>query len=120
VHDIGASISRSAVLGDAAPAPGSSSTVSLEISGPHLPGAPGSSSPSIDWRRMEDEAEFSCSQVTITEKLLHETLALVHQKILCPVQVSLKRETKFPLHSNDFLHAFSFFLCFVPATFISG
>jgi hypothetical protein len=115
VHDIGAGASRSA-----APAPGSLSIVSLGISWLHLSGSPGSSSPPIDWRRVEDEAEFLCSQVAVTEKLLHETLASVHWNILHLVQVSLKRETKFCPFSNDFLHAFSFFLCCVPTTFISG
>jgi hypothetical protein len=39
---------------------------------------------------------------------------------MCPVWVSLKRVTKFFSYSNDFLHAFSFFLCFVPTSFILG
>jgi hypothetical protein len=54
------------------------------------------------------------------ERLLHETLASVHRNIMRPIWVSLKRETKFFPYSNDFLHAFSFFLCFDPTSFILG
>jgi hypothetical protein len=39
----------------------------------------------IDWRWVEDKAEFMCSQVAITERLLHETLALVGCNIRSPI-----------------------------------
>jgi hypothetical protein len=59
-----------------------------------------------------------CLQVATTEWLLHEMLASVHRNILRPVRVSVRMETKFCSYSNDFLHDFSFFPCFVPAAFI--
>jgi hypothetical protein len=80
------------VSGGAALALRSLSTVGPGISGLFLLGSPGSSFPPINWRRVEDEAEFACSQVTTAERLLHETLASVHWKILHPVQVSLRRD----------------------------
>jgi hypothetical protein len=58
-------------------------------------------------------------EVAATERLLHEALALVHQNVLCPGRVSLRREIVSYPYSNDFLYAFSFFLCFVATAFIS-
>jgi hypothetical protein len=69
---------------------------------------------------VEDEAESVCSQVATMERLLHETLASVQWNILHLVRVSQRKETKFCLYSNVFLHAFSFSLCSVPVAFISG
>jgi hypothetical protein len=104
---------------DAALAPRSLSIVSPRILGLQLSGFHSSSSPTLNWRLVEDEAEFACSQVTVAEKLLHETLASVHRNILPPVWVSLKRETKFCSHSNDFLHAL-FFPVFCSRIFYLG
>jgi hypothetical protein len=110
VCDTDASIAGSAAPGGAALAPGSSSTVSPGVSRLYFPGSPGSPPLPINWRRVEDEAESVCSQVAATERFLHEMLASVHQKILCPVWVSLKGEIKsYPL-SHGLLHAFSFLL----------
>jgi hypothetical protein len=92
VSGTGAGVSGGAALGGAALALRSSSTVGPGISGLFLLGSLGSSSPPINWRRVEDEAEFACSQVTTAERLLHETLVSVHWKILHPVQVSLRRD----------------------------
>jgi hypothetical protein len=50
------------------------------------------SAPPINWRRLGDEVESACSQVTTVERLLHETLTSVHQNILCPIWVSPRRE----------------------------
>jgi hypothetical protein len=47
VHDVGAGVSGSAVLGDVALAPGSMSAVSSGVSGLYLSGSPVSSSPPI-------------------------------------------------------------------------
>jgi hypothetical protein len=48
-----------------------------------------------------------CSQVATTERLLHETLAPIHQNILRPIQVSLRREKILPsflwLPPNSFI-----------------
>jgi hypothetical protein len=106
VHNTGAGSSRSAAAGDAAPAPGSSSTMSLGISGLHLSGSLGSLSPPINYRRVEDEAKFACSQVTVVERSLHEMLVMVHRYILHPIWVSLKIETKFcpPMTSSMLSH----------------
>jgi hypothetical protein len=113
-------VPKSATLGDAAPPPGSLSTVGPRIPRLYLLGSPGSPPPSINLRRMGDEAESVCSQVTATERLLHKMLASVHRNILCPIWVSLKREAKSCLHSNGFLHAFSFLLCSVSVALVSG
>jgi hypothetical protein len=67
-----------AAPGDAAPAPGSSSTVSLRVSRLYLSGSPGALPPPINWRWVENEVESTCSQVTTTERLLHEMLASDH------------------------------------------
>jgi hypothetical protein len=111
VRGTGVGIPRSVAPGDAALAHGSSSTVGLGISRLYLPGSLGSPPPPINWRRVGDEAESACSQVTAMETLLHEMVASVHQNIQRPIQISLKREAKSCPHSNGFLHALSFFLC---------
>jgi hypothetical protein len=54
-------IPKSAYPSDAAPVPGSSSTMSPGRSGLYLPGFPGSLPPPINWRQLEDEAESVCS-----------------------------------------------------------
>jgi hypothetical protein len=43
---------------------------------------------------VEDNAEFTCLQVTAVERLLHETLASACWNILCPIQFRLKKERK--------------------------
>jgi hypothetical protein len=116
----GAGVPESAAPGDMTPVPRSSSAVGLGVSGLYLPGSPDSHPPPINWRWVGDEAESLCSQVATTEMLLHETLALVHQNILRPIQVSLKREAKSCLYSNGFLHTLLFLLCFVSAALVSG
>jgi hypothetical protein len=64
-------------------APESSGTVSPGVIGLLLP---------VDWRRVEDNAEFVCSLVTIMERMLWDMLASVDRNILHPIQVSLKKE----------------------------
>jgi hypothetical protein len=56
VRGVGAGISGGAAL-----APLSSSTIGLGVSGLYLLGSPSSSSPLINWRRVEDEAESAYS-----------------------------------------------------------
>jgi hypothetical protein len=70
------------------------------------------SAPHINWRSVGDEAESVCLQVAAMERLLHEMLASVHQNILHPIWVSLKRETSCP-HSSGSLCALSSLQCFV-------
>jgi hypothetical protein len=43
-----------------------------------------------------DKAESMCSQVTATERLLHETLTSINSNILRLIRVALKREEKLP------------------------
>jgi hypothetical protein len=47
--------------------------------------------------------EFTCSQVTVVERLLHEALASVSLNILHPIQVSLKKERKTCMYASSFL-----------------
>jgi hypothetical protein len=108
VHGADVGISKSKAPSDVVPAPRSSSTMSSGLSRLYLPGSPGFSYPSLNWRWVEAEAESACSQVAAMERLLHKLLASVHRNILCLVRVSLKRETKFCLNSCDFLHALIF------------
>jgi hypothetical protein len=73
-HDL---VVRSASLGTlgctdpsgAMPGPGSSGAGGSRIIGLLL-GLCGSSSLSINWRQVEDNTEYACSQVTVIEKLL--------------------------------------------------
>jgi hypothetical protein len=87
-------VPKSAAPGDAAPAPGSLGVVCLRISRLLLLGSPGFPPSLIDWRRVEDNAEFTCSQVTAAERLLQETLASVGQNKLRSIRVSLKMRGK--------------------------
>jgi hypothetical protein len=120
VHGSDVGIPRSVALGDAASALGPSSTFSAGVSGLYLSGSFDSPPPPINWRRVEDEAEFECLQVVTTERLLHETLASVHQNILRPVWVSLKTGAKSCSHSNGSLHSFSSLLGFCFRSFYLG
>jgi hypothetical protein len=81
----------SAVLGDTALAPGSSSATCLGVSGLYLPDSLGFPPSPINWRRVGDKAEFACTWVVTMERLLHKTLILVDQNILHLIQVSLKK-----------------------------
>jgi hypothetical protein len=45
-----------------------------------------------------DEAKSASSQVTTTERVLHEMLALVDQNILCLIWDGPKRVKKLPMH----------------------
>jgi hypothetical protein len=119
LQDLVAHRASAVISGNVALAPGSSSAMGPELSRPYLPGSPSSSSTLINWRRVEDEAEFKCSHVATAEWLLHEALTLVHHNILHLVRISLRKEKKFCPYSNDFLHAYLSSLCFMPATFIS-
>jgi hypothetical protein len=65
--------------------------MSLGLPGSYLPNSFGSVSPPINWRRVENMAEFVCLQVATMERLLHEALASVHHNILHPVWVSLRK-----------------------------
>jgi hypothetical protein len=68
---------ESVALGDMILAPGSSGAMGLGVFGLLLLGFPGFLPPPIDRRWVKDNAEFTCSQVTDVETLLHETLVLV-------------------------------------------
>jgi hypothetical protein len=68
---------ESVALGDMILAPGSSGAMGLGVFGLLLLGSPGFLPPPIDRRWVKDNAEFTCSQVTDVEMLLHETLVLV-------------------------------------------
>jgi hypothetical protein len=70
-------VTGSAIPSDVTLAPGPSGATSLGVSGLLLLGSPNFPPPPIDWRRVEEDVEFTCSQVTVVERLLHETLALV-------------------------------------------
>jgi hypothetical protein len=94
--------------GDAMPAPESSSVVGSGIARLLLPGSLGSPPPPINWRQVEDNAEFTCSQVTVAERLLEETLASVGQNILHSIRISLKKEGNVYLSASDFLRVLSF------------
>jgi hypothetical protein len=61
VHGVGAGTFGSADPGDVALAPRFSSGASPVIYGLYLSGSHGSSSPPINWRWVEDEAESACS-----------------------------------------------------------
>jgi hypothetical protein len=41
---------------------------------------------------VEDNAEYACSQVTVAESLLQDTLSSVDHNILHPIRVSLKEK----------------------------
>jgi hypothetical protein len=112
VHDAGAGVPGNAALGDVASAPGSSSTMSLGLSGLYLPGSPGAPAPPINWRWVEDEADFACLQVAAAERLLQEMLASVHQNILRLVQVSLKRENLDRIPMASFMLSHFFYVLF--------
>jgi hypothetical protein len=64
------------------------------LPGQFLPGSPSSASLPINWRRVENESEFMCSEVATAERLLHEALALVHCNVLHLVRVSLGKEAR--------------------------
>jgi hypothetical protein len=74
------------------PAPESSDATGPGVADLPLMGSPGSPPPPIDWSQVEDNMEFACSQVTVVERLLRETLASVSQNILNPIWVSFKKE----------------------------
>jgi hypothetical protein len=94
VHDAGAGVPESIAPCNAAPTPRSLSVVGLGVSGLYLLGSLGSLPMPINWRWVGDMAESTCSQVTTVVRLLHETLASVHQNILHLIRVSQKREKK--------------------------
>jgi hypothetical protein len=104
---VSASVAGSAALGDVVPALGPLGVMSLELLGPSQPSSLGSASSPISWRRVQNEAELACSQVTTVERILHDTLASVHRNILRSTQVSLrKRKTTDPVSTRSvFLHA---------------
>jgi hypothetical protein len=99
--DIGAP--RSATPGDTIPAPGFSSAASPMVSGLLLSGSTIFPPSAIDWRQVEDDVAFTCSQVTDVERLLHETLASVGRDILRLIRVSLKKVRKACLCPSNFL-----------------
>jgi hypothetical protein len=78
-----------ATLGDVAVAPGVVSVADPGVFRLLLQGSPGFPHPPIDWRRVGDDADFTCSWVATVERMLHETLASVNQNILRPIRASL-------------------------------
>jgi hypothetical protein len=116
---IGIGVPGSAALGNVTLAPRSSGAMGQGVSALLLLGSPGFLSPHIDWRRVEDNAEFVCSQVTVVDRLLHETLASVGRDILCLIQISLKKERKVCQCVSGFLRVSSLppiFVSTAPAT----
>jgi hypothetical protein len=99
--DIG--IPRSSTLGDATLAHGSLGIVGLGVSRLLLLGSHDFPHPPINWRRVEDNTEFTCSQVATAERLLHEILASVGRNILRPILFSLKKERKVCISTSGFL-----------------
>jgi hypothetical protein len=85
---------RSTTLGDATPAPRSSSAVGPGVARLLLLGSSSFPPLPINWRWVEDNIEFACSQVAIAERLLHEMLASVGRSILLPTQGSLKQNER--------------------------
>jgi hypothetical protein len=98
----------SAAPGDAATTPGSLGTAGSRVFGLHLWGSPGFPPPPIDWRRVGDEAESACSQVTIMERFLYEMLASIDRNILCPIRDGLKRVKIVSVPPASFMHCHPF------------
>jgi hypothetical protein len=123
---IGIEMSGVGILGSAAPGgaasdPRSLGAMHLELPGAYLIGSSDTVSPPVNWRQVESEAELARSQVTTMERLLHQTLALVHHNILHPFQVNLgKTKRKNPPHiPNGFLCAYLLFSHLTPKASIS-
>jgi hypothetical protein len=116
----GIGVPKSTALGVMTPAPGSSGIVGPGVSRLVLSGSPGFAPPPNNWRRVEDNMEFACSQVIDAERLLHETLALVGRNILRLIRVSLKQERKVCLCASGFIRAFSLPLVFVSIVLVPG
>jgi hypothetical protein len=91
MHDAGLGAPGSAALGDMTPTCRSLGTAGPGVFRLLLSGFSGFPPTHIDWRRVDEGAEFACSQVTMTEVLLHETLPSVGQNILRSIRVSLKK-----------------------------
>jgi hypothetical protein len=66
----GGGTSRSKVPGGVATAPESSCTTSPGLPGPFLPGSSDCTSPSINWKQVDSEAQLACSRVADAEWLL--------------------------------------------------
>jgi hypothetical protein len=106
MRDTDAGVPGSAATGDAALTLGSSSVMGPGVSGLYLSGSLGFPPPPINWRWVRDEVESTCSWVTTTERLFHDTVASVNQNILRLIRVSLKREedlTRIPLDVHALL-----------------
>jgi hypothetical protein len=74
--------------------------MSPELPGPSRPSSPSSASSPVSWGRVENEAELACSQVTTTERMLHDTLVSVHGNIIRLVHFNLrKRKTNNPVRT---------------------
>jgi hypothetical protein len=82
MRGVGIGVLGCASPGDVTPAPGYKGTMGLRVSGLLLPDSPSFPPLPINWRRVGDDAEFTCSQVPSAEKLLHKTLASVDRNIL--------------------------------------
>jgi hypothetical protein len=107
MHGTGLHMPKSATPSDTIPALGSSGAIGSGVAGLPLPGSPSSLPLPIDWRRVEDDAEFTCSQVTITKSLLHEMLALVGQNLVHLIWVSLKKDRNVCLCASGLLRVLS-------------
>jgi hypothetical protein len=115
---VGVGISGDVALGDVALDPGFLGAMSPGLPGQYLSGSPGSVSPPINWRHVENKAEFECLQVATAERLLHEAMASVHHNILHPIWVSWEKRLEFCPFSNDFLYVYLFCMCLAPAASI--
>jgi hypothetical protein len=74
----------------------------------------------IDWEQVEDSAEFTCSQVTVMERLLRETLTSVGRNVLHLIWVSLKKEEHVYLSAAGSLRVISFPHVFTSAAPVLG
>jgi hypothetical protein len=84
-----------------------SGAAGLVVSGLLLAGSPNILPPPIDWRRVGDNVEVTCSWVAAVEKLLHEMQASIDGNILRLIRVCLKKERKICPCASHFLQALS-------------
>jgi hypothetical protein len=102
-HGADLGMPESAVPGEVIPATRFSGFIDLAVAGLPLPGSPGFSPPPIDWRRVEGDIEFVCSQDAVVKRLVHEMLASIGRNLLHPIWVRLKKEINVCLCASSLL-----------------